>query len=154
MTRCHLTLATALLLVLAVASQAQRPDNRIPEAEAKVLNQADQLVIYALARDKDRSKNTFYGRRIVDEVVVKDAARRKEILSAINRALAESDLIAPREFERYRHCIRAKADDTTVDLVISFDERKAVLFRDGKMVKGLRLTATPAKLLDSQLNRH
>ncbi len=154
MTRRHVILSAALLLVLAAASQAQRrPENKIREDDLKVLKQADQFVIYALAKDKDPSKNTFHGRRVVEKVAVKDAARRKEILDAINSAIAESDQVAPREFERYRHCIHAKSGDTTVDLVISFDERKAVLFRNGKIVNGLRLTRAPEKLLDKLLGR-
>ena len=114
---------TALLLgvvccaALTVRSTAtdtpQAGPKKLPDAVVKILEGATELEIGALDPGDEKGDPKSLGK-----TVVKDAAKRAEILKALYKSVAEGEF--PAKCFIPRHTLRATKDGTTVDMVICF----------------------------------
>ena len=114
--------AFATLLTAVCAWTANEKENRL-SAEAKaVLDKAEQFELLSLdpAVEGVKGKEGFHGWKILGKTAVKDATIRKQIVTALDKGIAESDGNGAKCFDP-RHGIRAQRDGKTVDLVICFE---------------------------------
>lgn len=136
----------AFVLIGVPTATGQAVKNEIPEAAEMILRKGDQFELLAL---NPSEKGDFYGWKVEKRTMIKDPAVRTKIVDEIKRAVAESNQIAPKEIIKPRYGLRVTRDGKIAELAISFDQKKGVVFVDGKQVAPIRLTDSPVKLLDS-----
>lgn len=152
----HTTLLAVLLVVCPAFSYvrlaAQERRNEIPEAVENSLRRATRFELFAL---DPAQKGAFHGWKVVEnkQRTVKDEATRNKIANELKRAVSESDGIAPREFEKPQYGVRAVHQGKSTEFVISFKERKAIVYVDGKQLTTVRLTASPVKYFEELLTK-
>jgi len=104
-------------LLTGTSHAEEKEKNRLPDVLKTVLEKATELEIYSV--DPAPSKDgEFHGFKILGKTTIKDADKRKELLTKIDAGLANSKGGA-KCFDP-RHGIRAVHDGKTVDLVICF----------------------------------
>jgi hypothetical protein len=117
---------------------------------------ADSLTLYSIdGRDFEpgkapKSEETFHGYPVLGKVEVKEAAKRKEILSALKDGIAHSDEKMMAKCFWPRHALRASEKGKTVDYVICFECYQLKIHSDGK-VKTEPTTREPQSVLSKHL---
>ena len=112
----------AMLLTTVSAWTAEKPENKLSADVQTILEKAEQFELLSLdpAVEGVKGKEGFHGWKILGKTMVKDAAVRKEIVTALDKGIAESDGNGAKCFDP-RHGIRAQRDGKTVELVICFE---------------------------------
>jgi hypothetical protein len=114
--------AFAMLLTTVCAWTADKPENKLSADVKEILEKAGRLELLSLdpAVERMKGKEGFHGWKILGKTPVKDAAVRKEIVTALDKGIAESDGNGAKCFDP-RHGIRVQRDGKTVELVICFE---------------------------------
>jgi hypothetical protein len=146
--------AFATLLPTICAWTTEKKDNKLPSDARAILEKAEQLELLSLdpAVEGVKAAEGFHGWKILGKTVVKDASTRKQILTALDKGIAESDGNGAKCFDP-RNGIRAKRGNKTVDLVICFECGWIYVFHGDKEDRqGVAVTTgTPQAVLDKVL---
>lgn len=138
--------AFLFMLVCGATAPAQAKKNRIPESVEMALREAERFELLLLDPSE---RGDFHGWKVIKRSEMRDADVRKTILDELKRAVERSEGIAPREFNKPRYGVRVSSDKNKAEMVISFEEHKAILYLNGRQLTAVALTGEPAKLFDS-----
>ena len=146
--RGHLVTLLAYVVVAAALSGC----GRNPVAGLK---QPEQLTLYSIdGRDfepgqEPKADEKFHGYPVLGKIEVTDAAKRQEIVEALQDGLAQSDGTMAKCFWP-RHAIRAVENGRTLDYVICFECLQLEAYVDGsKSVKPV--TREPQSVFNKHL---
>ncbi len=149
----RLVLAAALLcLPLAARSQEkddQLPGKKLPDKAKTVLDKAETIEVYSLDPGDNNDPKGFHGWKVLGKTAVKDAAKRTELLGALEQGLAESQGGAKCFIPR--HGVRATYDGQTVDLVICFECSWVYVYYGDKDGPHLTTSKSPQPAFDKVL---
>jgi hypothetical protein len=127
------------------------PQNRIPEAVARLLDKADTFELYSLEPGNNvRVKDGFHGWKVLGKTEVKGQAKRKRLADALRLGAEDNFGMAARCFIP-RHGIRLKGNGKTVGLVICFQCLQVQVFVDNERKEGFLITHEPQKEFDATL---
>ena len=144
----------AMLLTTVSAWTAEKPENKLSADVQTILEKAEQFELLSLdpAVEGVKGKEGFHGWKILGKTMVKDAAVRKEIVTALDKGIAESDGNGAKCFDP-RHGIRAQRDGKTVELVICFEcmQVQGYLDKSEKSDVHFLVTKTPQDAFDKVL---
>src|SRR5262249_25736189 len=120
--RTAVLVAFATLLTSVCAWTGDKKENRLSAETKAILEKAEHFELLSLdpAVEGVKGEEGFHGWKILGKTAVKDAAVRKQIVTALDKGIAESDGNGAKCFDP-RHGIRAQHDGKTVDLVICFE---------------------------------
>jgi hypothetical protein len=105
-------LAIAFLATIALRSSAGDGPAKLPDQAIKVLESAEQLELVSVEPGDGKVE------KVLGSTVIKDAAKRREVLAALYKSVAEGK--SPAKCFEPRHIIRATSGGTTVEIVICF----------------------------------
>lgn len=149
----RLILATLTLFWLACAVNAEdkTPDyQHLPKDVEAILAKPDRLELFSLdpAMPDEKPKNGFHEWKVLGSTVVKDAKTQAALVAALQKGIAESNVVASC-FDP-RHGLRATQGGKTVDLVICFRCRSIEVHR-GDQRSFVWVTVSPQPALDKVL---
>jgi len=115
----RLVLVAGPWCLAAPALAADGTDNKLPDNVRAALDRADALEVYSLDPSERNAKDGFHGWKVLGKTTLKDQAKRKEVLEALEKGMAESTAGARCFIPR--HGVRAAYGGRSVDLVICFE---------------------------------
>jgi hypothetical protein len=144
--------SVSLVAVLACAGVAMTlfaaEKNKLPDDAAAVLRKAEQLEIYSLEPNRENVADGFHGWRVLGTTTVKNA-KGKDLLDALDQGIKANEGEVAACFNP-RHGIRAKAGESTVDVVICFECLSLKVISGGKNASVLT-TRSPQGAFDKVL---
>ena len=118
-------------------------DDMIDSGVLEILRSAPQLEVMLLSR-QPLSRKIVHGRH-VEIASILDGDEALRMIDAIVRAVTESDGTSCRSFERYNQCVRALSCHGWADLVLSFPDRKMVVFLGDKAIGSHPIAIEPLR---------
>jgi hypothetical protein len=150
MNRClRLVLAAVPLCLAAPGLAADGKDNKFPDNVRTALDKADALEVYSLDPSERNAKDGFHGWKVLGKTTLKDQAKRKELLEALDRGMAESTGGARCFIPR--HGVRAVYGAVRVDLVICFECGWVYVYDGDKDGPHLTTSGKPQPVFDKVL---
>ncbi len=102
--------------------------------------------------EPDRDPATFRGWHLLGRLVIKEPAKREQMITALQKGVDESDGNVAACFWP-RHGVRAISDDGRVlDLVICFECASILVFEDREKTEIVTVTGSPERVLDQLLS--
>jgi hypothetical protein len=114
--------ACTALLATFCAWTEDKPENKLSAEVKAVLEKPERFELLSLdpAVEQAKGKEGFHGWKVLGKTTVKDSDVRKEIVTALDKGIADSNARGAKCFDP-RHGIRVQRDGKTVDLVICFE---------------------------------
>lgn len=117
----------------------------------------EQMVLYSIdGRDfppgegpQYESNEKFHGYPVLGKVEIEDVAKRKELMSALRKGIADNDGAAAKCFWP-RHAIRAVENGKTIDYVVCFECLQIHIFQEETMTSELT-TSEPRSIFNKTL---
>jgi hypothetical protein len=141
----------ALTVAVAIAVPAGAADAKLPADIAEALAKAERFEVLSLdiERLNDPPPGAFHGYKVLGKATVKDDAVRKQVIGALEKAVADGE--SPRKCFWPRHGIRATRGEKTVDLVICFQCAQMYVYQGDKAPAILYPSRSPEPVLDKVL---
>jgi hypothetical protein len=110
-------LALGSLAPAGLGAADKLPENKLPDAVAKALEKADEVVVYSLD-GKDDVKDGWHGANVLGKATVKDADAKRALAAVLAKGVAEG--LRGGKCYYPRHGLRATHAGKTYDLAICY----------------------------------
>lgn len=149
MFRLCFSLVVVLWLATPSLAQEKKDENKLPDAVAKALEQADAVEVYSLGGETNE-KDGWHGAKVLGKTTVKGEKAQKELSDVVKKGVAEGDRGARCFIPR--HGLRVTHESKTYDLVICFECGWLYLYTDKSAKPQIFLiSASPEKPLNKIL---
>lgn len=152
MPRYRFVFAPLLALVLPGCSASSDEDSKMPAELRIALEKGTEFELFSLRPanpDNPIPPDSFHDETILGKTMVKDAEARNRLVTALKKAVYESQG-APGCFNP-RHGIRVTYKGRTVDLVICFECWQVMAYVGDERVKGFMVHESPQAVFDEIL---